>query len=147
MSVSQRLFTEQAELRWLKTGSDGKGQAAIIAEPEAISNAIQNFQHEPQKFERAFYPLDQQYILWGKQAQASHQTESGPWGCLSAGRIGRLPVPLAAPKDGDGSSNYMVLHSKEYLDCDDFGNVFIAQERLTKLEWKTDAKEEKGNGQ
>lgn len=132
-----RLFTPEAELRWLKTGPEQQGRAVIISERELAPPS--GFSEVDQYFKQAFSSMEQSYVLWGEADQQSPALAEG-WSLLATARIGRLPVPV------NGSGEYVTLSSQEYLDCDDFGNVFVAQERLTKLEWKTDIEQEQSNG-
>ncbi|NJN31005.1 MAG: TIGR03984 family CRISPR-associated protein [Synechococcales cyanobacterium RM1_1_8] len=135
-----RLFTPQAELRWLKTTDPEQQDRAIVIAEDEIAE-LEGFKRLEQQFKQPFTPIQQSYVLWGEADLAPPALGEG-WGMLATARIGRLSVP--APKSEMGE--YVMLHSKEYLDCDECGNVFIAQERLTKLEWKAKEKQEKING-
>lgn len=123
-----RLFTPEAELRWLKTGPEQQGRAVVIAESEMAE--LEGFHALEQAFKQAFSPVEQTYVLWG-EADPKSPSLANDWSLLATARIGRLPVPLI------GKGDYAVLNSLEYLDCDDYGNSYIAQERLIGVSWQT----------
>lgn len=126
-----RVFSEHAELRWLKQWPNN-GRAALISE-EDIS---QYFNQEAGTFVEVDH-LPQNYLLWGEGAAAASGELPANWSRLAMARIGTLDVPY--PSEASGSvvsktGERVRLVAREYLnEIDDHGNVCVVEERLLKL--------------
>lgn len=128
-----RVFSDRAELRWLKQWPN-KGRAALIAE-EDISKYLDV---EAGTFENADF-IDQTYLLWGEGVEPKRDKLPANWSRLAMARIGTLDVPyplssgLSAVSQ-QGERIYLV--SREYLavpDDEPHGNVTVVDERSMKL--------------
>ena len=73
--------------------------------------------------------IEQSYILWGDK----NPKEVDGWLELQAARIGTLFVP--EPEGKKPKNAHVVLQAREYVEFGEFGNAFIAGQRLTGLGW------------
>ncbi|MBD2279397.1 MAG: TIGR03984 family CRISPR-associated protein [Dolichospermum sp. DEX189] len=120
-----RAFNQNYELRWLNE-SNGKGKAVLISEQN-----ISDYLYADISEIKELHKNPQQYILWGEKA--STESTSG-WAKLSTARIGSIDVPIKGLTGGD---KRVYLNAIEYLQADEqYGNVSVVEERLTKLEVK-----------
>jgi CRISPR-associated protein (TIGR03984 family) len=126
-----RVFSEAAELRWLKHWRH-KGSAALISEEE-ISGYLDT--------DAGRYSSDdclkQTYLLWGEGIKAANDVLPDRWSRLAMARIGTIdvPYPLDQRELVTGKGERIQLVTCEYLDViDEFGNVAAVEERLVKLE-------------
>jgi CRISPR-associated protein (TIGR03984 family) len=119
-----RVFSDKAELRWLNIL--GKGGKAVVLSEDKITTEIFTSSMKPMAYVEK---LEQTYLLWGEPID---RTPPDNWDFLATARIGSLAVPQPKGKKGD----YIVLHSREYLGVDEYGNVSIVQERLVNLTWE-----------
>ena len=126
-----RVFSESAELRWLKHWPN-KGRAALLSEQE-ISNYLDT--------DAGRYSSDtcltQTYLLWGEGIEAANAALPERWSRLAMARIGTIdvPYPLDQRELVTGKGERIQLVTCEYIDViDDFGNVAVVEERLVKLE-------------
>ncbi|MEK6410289.1 MAG: CRISPR-associated protein Csx19 [Acidobacteriota bacterium] len=125
-----RVFSKQAELRWLKRWPN-KGRAALISEQE-ISKYLDD---EAGTFAEIDH-IDQTYLLWGEGAAANTGELPANWSRLAMARIGTLdvPYPLVASSPAVSQSGERIqLVAREYLDADVYGNVAVIEERLLGL--------------
>ena len=127
-----RVFNSAAELRWLNE-RDGAGSARALAD----TGDFKFFGDEPQPEKGIVGELSQQYLLWGKSAQAS----ANGWTQFATARIGAFNVPL----DGLGKGDHARFVAREYLREYEDGNVCVAQERLIGLEVEKAKQEVKSN--
>lgn len=122
-----RIFNETAELRWLNhTG--GSGRAVLLSE-QPIDPQYGDTELPALEFLKV---LSQQYLLWGEGVENATSTRSpvSGWSRLSTARIGKLDVPVSGIKE----KQRVVLKVREYLQAEqDYGNVFVAEERLIGL--------------
>jgi len=116
-----RLFNQKAELRWLHDGQ-GLGRAVWLSEDE--SEGLAGGLSKDVSLEY-IDTIGQSYLLWGRRVEES--TRPG-WSVLSAGRIGRLSVPVEVPADQGAR-----LKTLEYVIMDGDGNASVAEERLIEL--------------
>jgi CRISPR-associated protein (TIGR03984 family) len=125
-----RIFSERAELRWLKDWPN-KGRAALISELDisgylgAGADTMQgdNF-------------IDQTYLLWGEGIEATNELPER-WSRLAMARVGTLDVPYPLDDRPIVSERNQRIHlvAREYLNViDEHGNVAVVEERLVKLE-------------
>lgn len=128
-----RIFTSDAELRWLLAPERAGhvGRACLLTERDGVdlsscapdgSEKIQGLQRYPNR-----------YLLWGRGWSLSERRDemAGGWSCLAEGRIGTLYVPLAGVCAADQRVQMKTL---EYLQTDsDYGNTHILAERLVEL--------------
>jgi len=126
-----RVFSEVAELRWLKNWPN-EGRAALISEQD-----ISGYLDQPAGTYTSDNCLDQRYLLWGEGIEAANDALPDRWSRLAMARVGTIDVPY--PLDGrevvTGKGERLQLLTREYLDViDDFGNVAVVEERLLKLE-------------
>jgi len=131
-----RVFTEIAEMRWLKNPVDpeNRGSAAILSERKLTGFPDDDIEEIPLYQDGYDGRIDQTYLLWGEGVPISTLNDgmNAEWGCLVAARIGRLPVPIPC---GDG--DHIHLKVREYLGrlgSDLHGNVGVVEERLIGLE-------------
>lgn len=130
-----RVFSEQAEFRWLKE-APGKGRAVLISENDisaylGTDNGLDIDTDELTNRGNVTRTLDQTYLLWGQGVNTQKAPDLAPgWSRLTMARIGRLDVPLASV----GLEERVQLHVKEYLNVvDDYGNIAVVEERLIRL--------------
>jgi CRISPR-associated protein (TIGR03984 family) len=128
-----RVFNSLAELRWLNE-RDGAGLARALAD----AGDLKFFGDEPQPEKGIVGELPQQYLLWGKSAQAS----ANGWTQFATARIGAFHVPV----DGLSKGEFARFIAREYLREYEDGNVCVAQERLIGLETMKAKQEAKSNG-
>lgn len=132
---SARLFSPEAELRWLHTGS-GLGEAVLVAEHAA---PLPGWSAEPVP---VIEVIDSRYALWGRRFEPLPTGEAG-WCRAFEGRLGRLDVPLRGPLPPPGVSEhgwpeaYLSLVCREYVTEDDYGNAEVVEERLVAIETAT----------
>lgn len=124
-----RVFTETAELRWLRNPESpgGVGQAVFLTENE-VSNPPSGWHIDDSASIKGCYFRDDQYLLWGSV------THCGEWSVLHDHRIGRLSVPYKpTATQTEDESVYVALCFREYLGADDdrYGNTTVLAERLT----------------
>ena len=124
-----RIFTEKAELRWLKDEKDGT--AVILSEDE-------NLQFDAKVSDKTYTAICQKYLLWGQ----STNTTDGNWTQFAEARIGAFFVPIANVAD----KGYAQFTAVEYLKEFEDGNVAVFEERLTGIKpYPTETKGEKTN--
>lgn len=117
-----RAFTASHELRWVRRGAEGTGQAALLCEEEP-----------PEEFGEAVTPLDasatlqQTYVLWGEGT--GHAPAAG-WSELATARVGRIVVPVDDVQKG----RRVHITAREYVTEDEHGNAAVVEERLTGME-------------
>lgn len=124
-----RVFTKDAELRWLRTPG---GSRTILVREEASAATDSGASETDVDDRQAFHgTIDQSYLLWG---EALADAAVGGWASLATARIGTLRVPLPADK-GLPPYGRMAIHAREYLFTDDtHGNAYVGDERLLALE-------------
>ncbi len=129
-----RVFSQSAELRWLKDPSPKGAHASAIVSDRELANLDQG-QHPEGEARRTWQscPLDvvqgpkQRYLLWG---EGLGRYKGNGWSSLAAARIGELHVPLpGVPERGRAQ-----LVAQEYLVEREHGNMVVAEERLVGLE-------------
>lgn len=118
-----RVFSDKAELRWLKRGHDGR--AAILSE---IEKTVEGY--TPVEALVDMQKLRQTYLLWGKGSVHPEGWAEG-WSRLTLARIGPLPIPISGVSPHQQS---VALVAEEYLQEDSYGNLSVVEERLLKLE-------------
>jgi CRISPR-associated protein (TIGR03984 family) len=140
-----RVFNQQTEMRWLHQ-TNGQGRAVLLSKEE-IPAACRDKLHEDVSL-KALKTLDQTYLLWGEGIDQSKTGLPQGWNRLTAARIGRMDVPIAAVI---GPNKRVKLKVVEYLAEYDsagnliqdetkvdvtklHGNVAVAEERLVGLE-------------
>jgi CRISPR-associated protein (TIGR03984 family) len=126
-----RVFSEAAELRWLKDWPN-EGRAALISEQD-----ISGYLDRPAGTYSSDNCLNQTYLLWGEGIEAANEALPDRWSRLAVARIGTIdvPYPLDQRELVTGKGERIQLLTREYLDViDDFGNVAVVEERLLKLE-------------
>ncbi|GLW98926.1 CRISPR-associated protein Csx19 [Microtetraspora sp. NBRC 16547] len=113
-----RVFTSEAELRWVEPG-----YAVLLTEDERLL---------PESFGERVEPLaalattDTRYLVWG----AVTANGSG-WATLVSSRVGSLAVPSASAGEGER----VRLAAREYVVADpEHGNAYVAEERLIGFE-------------
>jgi CRISPR-associated protein (TIGR03984 family) len=122
-----RVFSKEAELRWLNDPTHEKRHRAVIL-TEQNSPVLEGWERSELKAVIAVLP--QTYLLWGEGTEAKPPLADG-WSLLATPRIGGLPVPIR----GAGNIRQRVLlHTLEYLTESEYGNVVVADERLCRLE-------------
>ncbi|MEM8716737.1 MAG: CRISPR-associated protein Csx19, partial [Cyanobacteria bacterium P01_G01_bin.4] len=86
-----RIFSEQAELRWLKNGGDSGDCLYIstIADSLPIEVATQT------SFQKC---LSQQYLIWGKADDVLTEALAEDWTVVSTSQIGTLAIPFPSPE-------------------------------------------------
>jgi CRISPR-associated protein (TIGR03984 family) len=109
-----RIFTETAELRWLKDEKDGT--AVILSEDE-------NLKFDDKVSDETYTAICLKYLLWGQ----STNTTNGNWTQFAEARIGAFFVPIANVAD----KGYAQFTAVEYLKEFEDGNVAVFEERLT----------------
>lgn len=118
-----RVFNTDYELRWLNRQS-GEGIAVLLSEQVIIASLGGSVDLD------AIDTQEQTYLLWGEGHSANLQPG---WSRLATSRLGKLDVPIVgASKQGQR----IKLKAKEYFQVLDdlYGNVIIAEERLTGLQ-------------
>lgn len=126
-----RVFSEAAELRWLKDWPN-EGRAALISEQD-----ISGYLDQPAGAYSSDNCLNQTYLLWGEGIQAPNDELPDRWSRLAMARIGTIdvPYPLDQRELVSGKDERIQLLTREYLDViDAFGNMAVVEERLVKLE-------------
>jgi CRISPR-associated protein (TIGR03984 family) len=119
-----RIFNAHYELRWLNQ-EGGEGIAVLLSEQKItdyLADSIDPLQ--------AIDTQDQTYLLWGEGYSANLQEG---WSRLATSRLGKLDVPIAGVKQ---SKQRIKLTAREYFQRMDelYGNVIVAEERLTGLQ-------------
>lgn len=128
-----RIFNENAELRWLNDPGPAQHHQTVVLSESNFGNKLgDGWQAERQSIVAT---LSQTYLLWG---QGTGETSNG-WSTLAMARVGALQVPV--PNVPDKAN--VLLHSIEYLEERDHGNVVVFDERLIGL--KIDSKSEEPN--
>ncbi|GBD36740.1 hypothetical protein HRbin36_01868 [bacterium HR36] len=128
-----RIFNENAELRWLNDPSPAHcHQTVLLAESDIGDKLGDVWQNDSRPIVAT---LSQTYLLWG---QGTGGTYNG-WSTLAMARVGALQVPV--PNVPDKAN--VLLHSIEYLEERDYGNVVVFDERLIGL--KMDSQSEEPN--
>ena len=125
-----RIFNQTAELRWLKSGE--LGTAVLLSEEEDWKGA-----NLPDGYNKTtldnLEALDRSnYLLWGEGTNI----QKNGWSCLTAARIGKLYVPIAAiePKKRVQLVVQEYIGEVEYIGkVDKYGNMAVVEERLIKL--------------
>jgi|DewCreStandDraft_2_1066082.scaffolds.fasta_scaffold00340_13 CRISPR-associated protein (TIGR03984 family) len=130
-----RIFNENAELRWLNDPGPAKQHRSVILAGSDLAHKLADRWEKPQKTATIIHTLKQTYLLWG---QGTGETSNG-WSTLAMARVGALQVPV--PNVPDKAN--VLLHSIEYLEERDHGNVVVFDERLIGL--KIDSKSEEPN--
>jgi CRISPR-associated protein (TIGR03984 family) len=127
-----RVFSRDAELRWLNDpGNEKRHQAVILTEQDhsAAVGASWN-----RKMVDVIGTLHQTYLLWGagteRRRQGGQPLAEG-WSLLGMARIGGLAIPVPGVHAKD---QRVRLTTIEYLAEVDHGNVVIHDERLCGLE-------------
>lgn len=120
-----RLFSPDAELRWVHTGS---GQGAAVALSES-GTCPAGWRTDSLAIDEV---LDGQYALWGRRFAA---LDTLGWCRALEGRIGWLDVPAAtpAPSDREWPEQYLAVRFREYLTGDESGNAVVLDERLVDI--------------
>jgi CRISPR-associated protein (TIGR03984 family) len=119
-----RAFNQNYELRWLNE-SNRKGKAVLISEQN-----ISDYLYADISEIKELHKNPQQYILWGEGVKT---VSTSGWGKLATARIGSIDVPVR----GLAADKRVYLNAIEYLQADEeYGNVSVVEERLTKLEVK-----------
>lgn len=127
---SARLFSPDAELRWLHTGG-GVGDVVVVAERSAPLSGWQS------QLVEVIDVFDGTYALWGRRFEP---LPVPGWCRAFEGRLGHLDVPVRGPLPPEGPSEqgwpdrYLSLRFREYLTEDAFGNAEITEERLIAIE-------------
>lgn len=127
-----RVFSKDAELRWLNDpGHEKRHRAVILAERDHSTpiGASWSSKRVP-----VIDTLTQTYLLWGEGTE--HRREGGQplaegWSLLGTARIGGLAVPVSGVSAKD---QHVLLKTIEYLVEVDHGNVVVHDERLCGLE-------------
>jgi CRISPR-associated protein (TIGR03984 family) len=128
-----RLFTADAELRWVQT-ADGSGDAVLVGERRGGPSGWVDEQVE------VCDTIDGTYALWGRTFARS---DAPGWCRAFEGRIGGLDLPVAGrapaptPADQDWPAEYLSLTYREYVGLDEHGNASVVEERLTGICTKT----------
>lgn len=124
-----RVFTKDAELRWLRTPG---GSRTVLVREEAPAATDADATAPAVDGRHPFHgTIDQSYILWG---EALADAAAGDWASLATARIGTMQVPLPADK-GLPPNGRMAIRAREYLFTDDtHGNAYVGDERLLALE-------------
>lgn len=129
-----RLFTPEAELRWVHTGSR-RGAAVLLGESGACP---EGWATDSVAVEEV---LDGQYALWGRRFET---LETDRWCRAVEGRIGWIDVPAATPASTatltpdktsamagqDWPEEFLAVRFREYLTSDESGNAEVLDERL-----------------
>lgn len=121
-----RVFSENAELRWLNDPTHEKRHRAVIL-TEQNRPAVEGWKAEPVS---VIVKHVQTYLLWGEGTEAKSPLADG-WSLLATPRVGGLVVPVGGVRN---NRQRVLLHSLEYLTESDYGNVVVADERLCRLE-------------
>lgn len=136
-----RLFTPEAELRWVHTGAR-RGNAVLLSEGGTgpagwITNATEVDE-----------VLDGQHALWGRRFTTLDDAggldagglDAAGWCRAIEGRIGWIDVPAATPAtpaasdpDRDWPEQYLAVRFREYLTSDGYGNAIVLDERLIEI--------------
>jgi CRISPR-associated protein (TIGR03984 family) len=122
-----RVFSKEAELRWLNDPTHEKRHRAVIL-TEQEGPAPDGWQRSELKSVIAMLP--QTYLLWGEGTEAKPPLANG-WSLLATPRIGGLAVPVGGVRN---NRQRVLLHTTEYLMEGEYGNVVVADERLCRLE-------------
>ncbi len=124
---SIRLFTPDAELRWVHTG-ERRGAAVALSEN---GGCPAGWSADSAEIEDV---LDGQYALWGRRFEA---LAAAGWCRAVEGRIGWIDVPAATPAasdpERDWPEEYLALRFREYVTSDEFGNAAVLDERLIEI--------------
>lgn len=121
-----RVFSPQAELRWLNDPSPEARHRAVIVSESPLGGPLASAPWRRTEC-NVRDTLDQQYLLWG---QGGTRACPAGWSELATARIGVLPVPIGGVQAGER----VVLKTVEYLCEREHGNVIVADERLVRLE-------------
>lgn len=124
-----RVFTKDAELRWLRTPG---GSRTVLVREEAPAATDSGASETAVDGRQPFHgTINQSYLLWG---EALADAAVGGWASLATARIGTLRVPLPADK-GLPLYGRMAIRAREYLFTDEtHGNAYVGDERLLALE-------------
>lgn len=113
-----RIFTEDAELRWVEAG-----YAVLLTEDARLL---------PERFADPVEPLRSvdtgcaRYLVWGEAG-----APAPGWARFASSRVGALSVPMAAPP----AAGRVRLVAREYMVADEaHGNAYVAEERLLGFE-------------
>jgi CRISPR-associated protein (TIGR03984 family) len=120
-----RVFSKDAELRWLNDpGHARRHRAVILAEQDCSASLGDSWS---KKSIDIIDTLDQTYLLWG---EGTGKAMPPGWSQLGAARIGALLIPLA----GVGKKQRVLLETREYFEEEqEHGNVLVRDERLCGL--------------
>lgn len=121
-----RVFSANAELRWLNDPTHEKRHRAVIL-TEEDRPAGEEWATEPVS---VIEKLAQTYLLWGEGTEAKPPLVNG-WSLLATPRIGGRAVPIGGARN---NRQRVLLHTLEYLTESEYGNVVVADERLCRLE-------------
>jgi CRISPR-associated protein (TIGR03984 family) len=117
-----RVFSDQAELRWLHVAA-GDGSAAVLTEEKNAPNGWSN-----PKIIVAVGKIPQSYLLWGESLSDKMNSD---WIKMATPRIGHYFAPV---KSNTATKARVRLNAREYLRQDEkHGNVFVAEERWLNL--------------
>jgi len=127
-----RVFSTDAELRWLNDPGHAKRHRAVILAEQDYSASLGDSWNK--KLIPVISTLNQTYLLWGEGT--AHRDQKGQplapgWSLLGTPRIGGLAVPVPGVTRQD---QRVLLKTIEYLAEVDHGNVVIQDERLHGLE-------------
>lgn len=126
-AFSVRLFTPDAELRWVHVGG-GSGDAVLLSEFALDAPGW------PSRSTDAADVIDGAYALWGRRFEP-HPSTAG-WCRAAEGRLGVLDVPLdgpapqLSPPGQEWPLEYLALTYREYVGLDEHGNAHVVEERL-----------------
>jgi CRISPR-associated protein (TIGR03984 family) len=128
-----RLFTADAELRWVQTGG-GSGDAVLVGERPGGPDGWTGEQVPVDD------SMDGTYALWGRSFGPS---DDPGWCRAFEGRIGGLDLPVTGPAPRpvaggqDWPAEYLTLTYREYVGLDGHGNASVVEERLTGIRTTT----------
>ncbi len=120
-----RVFTAEAELRWLNDPTPTACHRAVVISEKDLSEPVASWNCDELL---ATGVLDQQYLLWG-ETDSGNQPDG--WVRLSAARVGAYWIPMNARP---GPKQQIRLLTREYLGRAQYGNVVVAEERLVGFE-------------
>lgn len=122
-----RVFSKEAELRWLNDPTHEKRHRAVILTEQ---DRLASEGWDRSELKSVITTLPQTYLLWGEGTQAKPPLADG-WSLLGTPRIGGLAVPIGGARN---NRQRVLLHTLEYLTEGEYGNVVVADERLCRLE-------------